>query len=92
MLGKLNLSFIQQDERAINAFTVGLRRSDFVEEMDRIKPKQYQNSWMSPINLQMEKTHITTNEHDHLKMTGPIAIAIRGIDLATMTTMTLTAK
>jgi hypothetical protein len=27
------------DERAINAFVLGLRRSDFVEEMSRTKPK-----------------------------------------------------
>jgi hypothetical protein len=27
------------DERAIDAFTVGLRRADLVEEMGRIKPK-----------------------------------------------------
>jgi hypothetical protein len=27
------------DERAINAFTLGLRRGDLVEEMGRIKPK-----------------------------------------------------
>jgi hypothetical protein len=26
-------------ERAIDAFTVGLKRGDLVEEMDRIKPK-----------------------------------------------------
>jgi hypothetical protein len=34
------------DEREIDAFTQGLRRADFVEEMGRIKPKQWQNSWM----------------------------------------------
>jgi hypothetical protein len=27
------------DERAINAFTLGLRRGDLVKEMSRIKPK-----------------------------------------------------
>jgi hypothetical protein len=34
------------DEREIDAFTQGLRRADFVKEMGRIKPKQWQNSWM----------------------------------------------
>jgi hypothetical protein len=29
------------DERAIDAFIIGLRRGDLVEEMGRIKPKKY---------------------------------------------------
>jgi hypothetical protein len=40
----------------------------------------------------MEKTHITIKERDHLKMTGPTDIAIKGADLAITTTMDLTAK
>jgi hypothetical protein len=31
------------DERAIDAFTLGLRRGDLVEEMGRIKPKKVSN-------------------------------------------------
>jgi hypothetical protein len=34
-----NLAEDVSDERAFDAFIVGLRHSDFVEEMDRIKPK-----------------------------------------------------
>jgi hypothetical protein len=40
----------------------------------------------------MEQTCITIKERDHLKMKGPTGTAIRGADLATTTTIALTAK
>jgi hypothetical protein len=40
----------------------------------------------------MEKTCITIKERDHPKMTGPTDTAISDTDLATMTTIALTAK
>jgi hypothetical protein len=40
----------------------------------------------------MEKTHIIIKERDHLKTIGPTDIAIKGADLAIITTMALTAE
>jgi hypothetical protein len=53
---------------------------------------QYQNSWMLPIGLQMERTHTMTRERNHPKMIDPTDIAPRGADLTTMTITTLTTK
>jgi hypothetical protein len=41
-----NLAVEVSDERAIDAFIVGLRRGDLVEEMGRIKPKTVSDLWI----------------------------------------------
>jgi hypothetical protein len=56
-----NLVVEISDERAIDAFILGLRRGDLVEEMGRIKPKTVSD-------LQMEKMRATTNGHDRQRM------------------------
>jgi hypothetical protein len=49
------------DERAIDAFTLGLRRGDLVEEMGRLKPKIVSDLMDIQTGSQMEKTCVTTN-------------------------------
>jgi hypothetical protein len=77
------------DERAIDAFTLGLRRGDLVKEMGRIKPKIVSDLME---DLQMAKMHATKKEHDHQKTTGETNTVAKGGDPAITTTTVLTAK
>jgi hypothetical protein len=56
------------DERAIDAFIIGLRRRDLVEEMGRIKLKIVSTSCTWQTDLRTEKTHATTSGRDPQRM------------------------
>jgi hypothetical protein len=72
------------DERAIDAFSAGLRRSDLVEEIGRIKPRTVLELMGIANSLPTEKTCITTKGYVHRKSTNP---ADKGGGIATATTM-----
>jgi hypothetical protein len=74
------------DERAIDAFTVGLRRADLVKEMGRIKPKIVSELMDIATDSRTAEMLVITKGHDHLKTTEETCIAIRGEDPATMIT------
>jgi hypothetical protein len=73
------------DERAIDAFALGLRRGDLVEEMGRIKPRTVSELMDIEIGLQTAKTCVTTRGHNHQKMTGEADTTFKGVDPATTT-------
>jgi hypothetical protein len=80
------------DERAIDAFIIGLRRGDLVEEMGRIKPKTVSDLMDVAKGLQMEKTHAITNGHDRQRMIEETDMEVKEEDLAITTTTAPTAK
>jgi hypothetical protein len=72
------------DEKAIDAFSAGLRRSDLVEEIGRVKPRIVSELMEIANRLPTEKTCITTKGDVHRKSTNPTG---KGDGTATATTM-----
>jgi hypothetical protein len=70
------------DERAIDAFSAGLRRSDLVEEIGRVKPRTV-SELMEIANRFADGEDITTKGDVHWKSTNP---AGKGDGTATATT------
>jgi hypothetical protein len=68
------------DERAIDAFVIGLRRRDLVEEMGRIKPKT--------VSELMDVASV----HDPQRMTEEIDMEVKEGDPETTTIMVITAR
>jgi hypothetical protein len=68
------------DERAVDAFSTGLRCSDLVEELGRTRPKTVSELMEIASRFAMEKTLTTTKGHVHQKSTEQ---AGKGAGLAT---------
>jgi hypothetical protein len=87
-----NSAVEDSDERAIDAFTLGLQRGDLVKRMGRIRPKTVSNLMDIANRFADGKDACNKKKQDHLKTTGETDTAVKGGDLAIMTTMALTAK
>jgi hypothetical protein len=80
------------DERAIDAFTLGLRRGDLVKEMGRIKPRIVSDLMDIANRFADNKVRVTIKGRGHLKMTRETYIIVKGEDPATTTIMVLIVK
>jgi hypothetical protein len=68
------------DKQAIDAFIVGLRHSDFIEEMGRIKPKTVSELMDVANNFADGEDTYHNKSTRSPKMVGPTSTAVRGID------------
>jgi hypothetical protein len=80
------------DEREIDAFILGLRRGDLVEEMGRLKQKTVSDLMDIANRFADGEDACKTSGHDHQKMIEGTDMEAKGEDLAIMTTMAPTAK
>jgi hypothetical protein len=86
-----NFAVEVSDERAIDAFTLGLRRGDLVEEMGRINPKIV-SDLMDIANRFADGEDACNNKCDHQKMTEETDTAAKGGDPAITITTAPTVK
>jgi hypothetical protein len=87
-----NLAVKVSDERAIDAFIIGLRQRDLVEEMGRIKLKTVSDLMTQQTDLQMEKMCATTSERDLQRTTEETDMEVKGDDPKITTPMAHIAK
>jgi hypothetical protein len=80
------------DERAIDAFVIGLRRRDLVEEMGRIKPKTV-SELMDVANRFADGEDACNNKRTRSQRTTEgIDMEVKEGDLETTTIMAITAR